>query len=235
MRTITLSAPGKNAMSSAVMQHIRDELQSAAGEPILITGANGAFSAGLNLVELASLDAAGMARYLGLLDAMVAELYAYPGPTVAALPGHAIAGGCVITLACDRRVMTDDPRARIGLNEVALGLRFPPVTWRAVHDRIPRQHHEEVLLGASLHAPQQALALGLVDELASDPLAVATERLARLASLHRGAYADTKRRMRGPVVVLPDHERVLFEKVDLPGWLSDETRAKIQSLLPRKG
>lgn len=235
MAIISLGAPGKNAMSTGLMEHLKKSLREAAGEPVLLAGDGGVFSAGLNLREVVSLDGAGVARFLELLESLIYELYTYPGPTVAAIPGHAIAGGCVLALACDRRVSTPDPGARIGLNEVALGLRFPPVTWRMVHDRVPRQHHEEVLLGAGLFSPQKALSLGLVDELAEDPLAMAHERLATLAALDRPAYAATKRRMRVPAVTLAAGERELFERDELPVWSGGELKARAAAVLSRKG
>ena len=107
---------------------------------MFLTGDGDAFSAGLNLKEVAALDERGMARFLETLERMVTALYEYPGPVVAWVNGHAIAGGCVVALACDHRLMTSAPRARIGLNEVPLGLRFPPRTWRLVRHQAVASH-----------------------------------------------------------------------------------------------
>src|SRR5215470_9196041 len=98
MHEIVLRAPGKNALSTELMTWIVRELEVAAGRPVLITGAGDAFSAGLNLKEIATLDPLGMERFLGTLEGMVDALYTYPGPTAAAVNGHAIAGGCVVAL-----------------------------------------------------------------------------------------------------------------------------------------
>ena len=95
MHEVILEGPGKNALGSALMRKLLDALQHAAGEPVLLRGAGDAFCAGLNLKEMAGLDAAGMQRFLALLEDMVRMLYEYPGPTVAAVNGHAVAGGCV--------------------------------------------------------------------------------------------------------------------------------------------
>ncbi len=149
MREIKLSAPGKNAMSSELMHFVRRELQAAAGAPVLFVGEGDAFSAGLNLKEVGSLDAAGMAVFIDLLEDMVLELFTYPGPTVACVNGHAIAGGTVLALCCDHRVATSNENARIGLNEVAIGLHFPPRVLALAKNRIPKRHLEQVLLGAA--------------------------------------------------------------------------------------
>ena len=95
---ITMAAPGRNALGAGLMTHLIAELRAANGRPVFLTGADGVFSAGLNLKEVAALDRPGMVRFLGLLDDMVDALYAYGGPTVACINGHAIAGGCVVAL-----------------------------------------------------------------------------------------------------------------------------------------
>src|SRR5512144_845549 len=133
---LVMNAPGRNALSTGLMTTILQQLTEAAGRPLLLTGAGNTFSAGLNLKEVAGLDEPGMARFLGLLDALVDALYEYPGPTVACVNGHAIAGGCILALCCDWRVAADRADIRIGLNEVALGLEFPPMILNLVRDRI---------------------------------------------------------------------------------------------------
>jgi len=234
MIEITLDGPGKNAMSSAMMKLVVDRLREAAGRPVLISGAGDAFSAGLDLNEVASLDRVGMRAFLRLLDACVTELFLYPGPTVASVNGHAIAGGCVLMLCCDRRVAVTNPRTRIGLNEVALGVRFPPRTFAAMRARVPRRHAEEVFLGAKLHDPTRALALGLVDELVDDAPRVARERLAELAAHPSEAYALAKRDLRGDSQDLATDdavERWLDESVPL--WTSDAVRRRLAAALGR--
>ncbi len=123
---LVLDGPGKNALGTAMMESILTRLDEAAGNPVRFSGAGDALSAGLDLKEIASLDRAAMTRFVELVDDVMARIFDYPGPTVACVNGHAIAGGCVVTLCCDLRVMTTDNRARIGLNEVALGLVSPP-------------------------------------------------------------------------------------------------------------
>lgn len=231
MVEITMSGPGKNALGTEMMDFLLTQLREASGRPVLLTGAGDAFCAGLNLKELSGLDGAGLEAYLRKLEAVVETLYTYPGPTVALINGHAIAGGCVLALCCDHQVAQDSPSARIGLNELALGVRFPPVTLSIVRERIPKRYLNQVLLGAGLHAPGEALRLGLVDEVATDAAAVARERLTRLASHPPDAYAGTKAELRGGTVDASQNERRFAEI--LPTWLSSETRARIHAALRR--
>ena len=81
--TLTIDGPGKNSLSTAVMQDVIRQAREAGGRPLLVTGAGDAFSAGLNLKEVASLDVAGMERFLGVLDDMIDVLFDYEGPMVA--------------------------------------------------------------------------------------------------------------------------------------------------------
>jgi len=232
MHEVVLEGPGKNALGSALIRAVQASLRAAAGEPVLLRGAGDAFCAGLNLKEMAAFDAAGMQAFLTLLEDMVQLLYEYPGPTVAAVNGHAVAGGCVVALGCDWRVMSAAPGVRIGLNEVAIGARFPPRTWAMIKARVPAASLERVVLGAQLFDPQTAHALGLVDELADDPLAVARERLTLLARHPRDAYAVAKRGIRGALT--PDANALArWAREDLAAWTSPQFRALIEGQLKR--
>src|SRR5512139_3677576 len=95
---LVIEGPGRNALGESVMASIVAQTRAAAGRPLFVTGAGSTFSAGLNLKEVASLDEPGMRRFLALLNDVVDALYGYPGPTVACVNGHAIAGGCMIAL-----------------------------------------------------------------------------------------------------------------------------------------
>src|SRR5690348_5858748 len=108
MRELTIAGRGKNALGTQVMEDVLAKVRAAGDEPLLLTGAGDAFSAGLDLKEVAALEPPGMERYLLLLDDLIDALYQHPGPTVACVNGHAIAGGCVLVLCCDHRVAADD-------------------------------------------------------------------------------------------------------------------------------
>lgn len=236
MIEIRMDGPGKNSLGTAMMTFLVDQLRAAAGQAVLLTGAGDAFSAGLNLKEVAAAEGESMLAFLRLLEETIATLYLYPGPTVAAVNGHAIAGGCVLTLCCDHRIMTTNARAKIGLNETALGVRFPPRTFQAVRRRLSPQHAERVLLGADLFDPAGALALGLVDELADDPVAAARKRLTTLELHSRDVYALTKGDLRGtkPQDLVADepHDRTLREAATL--WSGSDVRQKLRMLVGSK-
>lgn len=232
---LVLEAPGKNALGLAHMERIIRETRAAAGAPLLVRGAGDTFSAGLDLKEVASNDLEAMRRFLATLEEMVETLYDYPGPMVAAVNGHAIAGGCVIALCAEHRVATTNPRARIGLNEVALGVEFPPKTLAMVRRRVPPRAVERVVLGAALFAPADALALSLVDELADDPVAAGRAALERLAAHPVVAYGETKRALRDGALRGTEAACQRFQADAVPRWAGDELKATIRALLGGKG
>jgi enoyl-CoA hydratase/carnithine racemase len=179
-----------------------------------------------------------MLGFLALLERCMTALYLYPGPTVAAIEGHAIAGGCVIALCCDHRVAIDASHVRIGLNEVALGVRFPPRIMSLVRARVPLHHQTEVVLGAGLFSPAEALQLGLVDETVPDveggALAIAKKRCEALAKHPPEAYALAKADLRGTAESLcPSEVHDAALRTAAAVWTSAPVKEHLQAVLRR--
>lgn len=232
MKTILIDGPGKNALGTTRMRDLLAQLDAAGDEPLLLTGAGDAFSAGLDLKEVYEADLDRMRTFLVLLTDLTLRLFHHPAPTVAAVNGHAIAGGAILALACDHRVGPTG-RAAIGLNEVALGLRFPPRILDVLRNQIPVRHHHEVLLGAGLHDGANALRLGLVDELADDPVARGTALLEAWAAHPREAYTDAKRTLRAGVGAVDPENVERFERDVLPVWCGQEIKDRVGGFLKR--
>jgi len=237
MVDVVLSCPGKNALNRASMQRLIADLDAAAGAPVLLTGDGDAFCAGLDLREVASLEPDGMLDFLLLVERCFTALYFYPGPTVALVQGHAIAGGCILTLACDFRVAADAPKAKIGLNEVALGVCFPPRTMEIVKRRVPPASLTEAVLAAVLVPPRDALRLGFVDAVVSEgeARARAEAELARLAAHPPAAYAAAKHLLRGTAEELvPTAGYMDRVRAALGSWTSPELKARLLAALQRR-
>lgn len=230
MYTITMDGPAMNALGTGMMDFVERELDAAGERPVLLTGTGKAFSAGLDLREVASLDEDGMRVFLGKLVSLCLRLYRHPAPTVALVNGHAIAGGAILALACDVRIGTTHPRARMGLNEVALGLVFPPAILELCRRRIPQASHVEVLLGGQLHAMADALALGMLDRCEDDPEPVARATLESLGAHPPAAYAALKGSLSQGVMVTEEDEARFLERW-LPVWTGDALKAKVRAIL----
>lgn len=231
MVEIRIDGPGKNALGTARMQELLDAVRAADGAPLVITGANDAFSAGLDLKEVYQADLALMEVFLERLTTLLVEVFHHPAPTVAAINGHAIAGGALLALVCDHRIMTTSPRARVGLNEVALGLRFPPRILGMVQRRIDPSHRHEVLLGAGLHGPEDALRLGFADALSDDPLAAAHAWIETVGGYPRDAYTAAKERLNAGADEVGAADDARFREEVLPVWVGETIKSTIAGFL----
>lgn len=220
MLEIILRGRGPNTMSLAMLEELDRQIEAAGDQPLLVTGAGDAFSAGLDLDDLAKADAAYVVALLQTMDRAVKRLFLHPAPTVALVNGHAVAGGCLLVQCCDVRVGVDQPDVRIGMTGVAIGLTYPPFVPAIFGRRAPASSVETVLLGAQRFGPERALALGLLDELAPKDRAreVAESHLAQRAKLPRHSYAATKRALREPALTQSAGDQDRFEREVLPAW-----------------
>jgi enoyl-CoA hydratase/carnithine racemase len=130
---------------------------------VILAGRDGVFSAGLDVVELYEYDAATFDLFWRGYAGLAEKLVAYPKALVAAITGHSPAGGCILALCCDYRIMAEGPYV-IGLNEVAIHLALPePIGLLLVHASGFSRAYQCVLDGLLL-APNEALKAGLVNE-----------------------------------------------------------------------
>lgn len=228
---IRMSHPAMNALGSDLLAWLNARLDEAGERPILLTGSEGAFSAGLNLVEVAGLDRDGMEAFLDGFEAVIPRLYEHPAPMVACVNGHAIAGGCVLMQCADWRVVQANPRTRIGLNEVALGVCFPPRTLNLLCNRLGSGALHEALLGAGLYSPEDAVAHGLADAVSADAEADARTRLEAMAGHPRQAYSLTKATLRAGATDVSPVDEQRFREQELPMWSSDEMKQRVLAVL----
>ncbi|MCP3920654.1 MAG: enoyl-CoA hydratase/isomerase family protein [bacterium] len=229
---IRMDAQHRNALGESLIAQLEAQLDAAGERGVLLSGTAGAFSAGLDLGYVGELDVSAMEPFLRRVDALVQRIFTHPAPTVALAEGHAIAGGCVLMQACDFRVCKDDDAIKVGVNEVALGACFPPAILQIMRYRLPRRHLERVMLGAQLYTPRAALEVGLLDEVAADPRAIAVAWLERLASHTPETYAVTKRALRADAAPTARDERRFVEE-ELTLWTSDDLRSRIRAALGR--
>ncbi len=206
-----------NAMDAAFftgLDRAMDEAEASRCRGLVFAGRPGFFSGGLNVKTLPTLDPGQLKALHRAFAHTMARVALLPVPTAAACAGHAVAGGLILALACDLRLVEDGP-FRLQMNEVLIGIALPSWVLAIAQPVVPPQRQTEVLLHGQAYAPKEAVAAGFFDELTapgSDLVARAKERLAPLASLNPQAYALSKRRMRGPAIeralALLPHERL---------------------------
>jgi 3,2-trans-enoyl-CoA isomerase len=193
------------------------------------------FCPGLDLVSLTRLDRRGLEGFLGRFAEMVSRLYALPKPMVAAVSGHAIAGGCILALTADYRTLAAG--ASIGLNEVKIGLPLPWSVALLVRAVVaPAALGRVALLGRNL-ADQDAKDAGMADEIvpAAEVEEASLARLAEFADKDPRAVATTKAYLRNSVLA----EMKAHEAEHLPdfldAWFSPATQRRIQGILESLG
>ena len=167
VRELRLDRPPANALTPDLLRTLDaavDEAPESGARGLVLSGAPGMFSAGLDVPHFLELDRAQLGAAWRALFRVMHSLIASPIPVAAALAGHAPAGGCVLALACERRFMAQG-NYRIGLNEVAVGVPIPlPILATAEHV-VGTRRAEEMCTSAKLYTGEEALGLGLVDEL----------------------------------------------------------------------
>jgi Delta3-Delta2-enoyl-CoA isomerase len=226
---IRLACGKANALNPRSLDALAAAFEAVRGSGaagVVLTGYEGFFSAGLDLVLLYGLDPAAMDAFMQTFDRVMLEVFAFPRPVVAALNGHAVAGGCILALACDARVALEGP-IKIGLNEVRLGVPFPASALEIARHGLPARSLEEVLYGGELYAPADARSRGLVDRVTGDPLAEARGLCARLAGQPRGAFAAIKAALKAPALARARDTLDPLRRAFVEAWYSPDARDRI--------
>jgi hypothetical protein len=139
---VTMTSNKVNALDDDFFSDLQAaiaELQSGPALPVVLTGTGRCFSAGLNLLELYEYDETTLTAFVDRLGETLLAWFSLPRPTVAAVNGHAIAGGCILALACDLRIVAESEDTQIGLNEVQVGIPFPSVPFEIARHALSPQ------------------------------------------------------------------------------------------------
>lgn len=192
------------------------------------------FCPGLDLVGLVGLDRAAMKQFMDRFARMVWSLYGMGKPVVAAIGGHAVAGGCVLALTADYRVLGRG--ATIGLNEVRVGVPLPWTVATLLKASVRPERLSEVALLGKNFADEAAVEVGLVQELVGENFeAKCLERLAEFVDKDGPSLSRTKRHLRAHALAdMKAHEAAHADEW-LDTWFSASTRARIQETVAGLG
>jgi Delta3-Delta2-enoyl-CoA isomerase len=239
MRELRLDRPPVNALSPELIVALKNAIEAAAREgagALILSGAPGRFSGGLDVPLLLGLDRPAMAALWRDFYALLGTIAASPIPIAAAITGHAPAGGTVLALYCDWRVMAEG-EYKIGFNEVQVGIPIPPVIWAGARLLLGPRVAERLAVSGALLTSQEALGVGLVDELAA--LEQVVERAVgwcqRLLALPAEAMRSTRRLARAELVAI--FEKDLEQELErvIASWWSPETQGTLRALVERLG
>ena len=202
---------------------------------LVVTGAGNCFSAGLDLKALPTYDQAQQQAMVMQVNRLFGSLYGLPLPTIAAVNGHAIAGGVILTLCCDYRIGAEGDY-KIGLAEARVGVPFPVAAMAIVQSELSHPVSRTMVLTARNSNPREAQSMGVLDELQPPELLLsrAMEVAQEMAALPHSVYGRIKRELRRPALARIDDAISNRKEPMLESWLSIETRAASAEALKRK-
>jgi len=233
--TITLARGKVNALNEPMVEELRHSFEGLekdkAVTAVILTGRGKFFSFRFDIPEFLSYPKDDFVRYLIKFADFYSYLFLFPKPVIAALNGHAIAGGCMLATACDYRVMVPE-KAKIALNEITFGASVFAGIAEILKFCVGSKNAATILYSGTLYSPQEALDLGLIDQIV--PLKNLLEEAKRsaedLAQKNAAAFKSIKNLLRQPVAdeIFKRETSSIHEFVDI--WYSEETWANVQEI-----
>ena len=225
-----------NAMSAQFLDAL-SRLLSELGDAkaAVITGQDKFFSAGLDLPGLIDLDRKSLLGFMAKFEQVMLQVFELPIPLVAAINGHAIAGGCVLALEADVRIAADRESLRIGLNEAQLGLGLPAAVVEPLREQVPGSSLSRLALGGELFDPHEALRLGLVHGVVpeGDLLPRALLKAKALAAVPGGGIRQIKASLRAPIAALMRARAAEEGDGWVETWFAPETQLALRATVAR--
>ena len=234
---LRLARPPVNALDPALVRALRNAIESAPDEgarAIVLSGRPGMFSAGLDVPALLQLPRDTLRVFWNDFFGVCAALARSPIPIVAAITGHAPAGGAVLSIMCDYRVMADGA-FKIGLNETQVGLAVPECIQAALRRLVGTYRAERLTVAGAMLDATDAKTIGFVDELVATDLVVprAIAWLTELLKLPPIAMSETRRLARADLAdVFADPDALHVEDL-LDRWFAPEAQSVLHALVAR--
>jgi len=222
-----------NAINEAVVDELMNRFQAFSDDPavkaVILTGRGKFFTFGFDIPEFLGYGREDFIRYLTKFTDLYTFLFLFPKPLIAALNGHTIAGGCMIALSCDRRIMVSG-KSRISLNEINFGASLFAGSVEMMRFHVGSRRGERAILSGGMYSPEEALALGLVDQVVAeaDQEESATTTALEMASKDPVAFKSIKLLSRKDVADLMKRKEKasILEFVDI--WYSESTWSQLQ-------
>jgi enoyl-CoA hydratase/carnithine racemase len=239
VRELRLARPPANALSPELLTEIATRVEAASSEgarAVVLSGREGLFSGGLDIPLLLDLDRRGLLHALSVFFDAMEALASSNLPVAAAITGHSPAGGAVLALFCDWRVMASGPFV-IGLNEVRIGIPMPTVVAEALTRVVGRRRSEELCQTGRLLAPDEALRLGLIDRVVplEEVVPASIDWCRALVDLPARALDATRRLVRKDLVELVSKARDADVKMLAAEWFRPEVQAPLRRLAEQLG
>jgi enoyl-CoA hydratase len=230
---LTLDRPRANAFSPELVGELRRNLSDSAGAcAVVFASSQKIFSGGWDLTIVGEFERPRMKEFLEGYTDLVREVFAFEAPVIAALPGHAIAGGLIFAAAADERIAAEGP-GTLGLSEVALAVPIPAGLYEIFRFLLGDRRAERLAAAGEKWTFDTAESAGLVDRIVppGELLDRSVERAYQLGERPRRAHAEIKRRARSEVLRRFDAARQTDPFLDY--WFTPEARSRVASLVER--
>lgn len=234
---ISLASGGGNPLTPELLDELTaalDTLEATPPRALVLDGGTGKlFSGGFDVVRIAPYDRDALHAFFSNFTRSLERIITLPCPTVVAVHSACIAGGFILCNGFDFRVVGTNPRIRMGLSEVNLGIGVPAGTQQIVTERTSQQFARRISMTGNLFDPATALAAGWADELAEDPQARAIAFATELARKPGDGVAVTKQ-FRASGIARRVHEAdAKHMSTFLDSWMSDAGQAGLKMLVAK--
>jgi Delta3-Delta2-enoyl-CoA isomerase len=233
---LSLNRGRSNAINAEMVNELHQMIRNIENDDsiagLIITGQDGFFSAGLDLIELFDYDEEKIKGFwVDFLD-LITSLVSFKKPMVAAISGHSPAGGCVLALCCDYRIMAEG-KFRIGLNEVPVGIIVPENIFHLYSFWLGQANAYRFLLEGKLMKPEEALSFGLIDEVVNPEsiLHAAERKMQTYIRLERNTWQQSKINMRQELLKKVSRDPSEMLEPMLAQWWSPSTRSILKTII----
>jgi len=236
---VYLSRGVTNAIDGALVEQLGAALDAAANDPdvrgVVLASANDKFfSIGFDIPKLFDLSPDDFAIFYRAFNRLSLDLYTLPKPTTVAITGHATAGGCILALCCDYRIIAQGRKLR-GLNEIKLGVPVPYVADCILRQLVGQRQARDMIDTGAFYNPEEALHLGLVDGALPLPevTPAAIEKVRGLGSSPGRAFAEIKRYRTQPVLQQVEPRLEETDRAFVSCWYASEVRHLLREAMSK--
>lgn len=236
---IKLNRSVTNAINLQLINELSEQIKLVKedrekGGIVLTSASDKFFSIGFDIPSLIELDQKDFSEFYRSFNRLCIDLYAFPKPVIAAVTGHAVAGGCILTLCCDYRFIAEG-RKLMGLNEIKLGVPLPYPADRILRQIVDDRSARRILDTGDFFPPEETLTMGLVDEVMplEHVVGKAFEKVNSIVSCSLDAFTLIKRNRIEDVLSEIRAGLTSREKTFIEMWYTDGAQEKLHAALEK--
>ena len=232
---ISIDRAPVNAINHDLILELKNALdsfkQNESISGVILEGREGIFSAGLDITYLFPKDREYIERFWKDFSSILINMFSFPKPLYSSISGHCPAGGTVMVIMTDYRIMADGKYV-IGLNEVDVGLTVPYGIGHVFQYVVGQRNAEDLLLKAKLISPQEAISAGLIDEVCdlNKLLDTTLDRISIASSLYSNQQAQTKKILRESTLQIFENNLDQDTQLILDSWFSNSGQKRLEFL-----